>query len=312
MAGANRPFIFRFFFDSKDAKKGADEVADSLEGIGDALDGVSAQVDKGMDAVERRMHRGADEIGKSTEKIKDETKRDVGGVGSELGGEFIQNFGESLSSGDLGSVVFDTLGGALSGLDRLGTRAAKAVMAGFAAVGIGAVVAQSILDGIKERQQEFNDALSSIFDAIDEKTGQVQRKAVIDAALTQLGEGNLAVGQQRAMEMADRLGVSYEDLGSMLAGEVNPQLDAMRQKVLEISQISNDLPGADWILKGIGVNTQAVQDAQRLLELTQQQNGALRTAVRLYETRNALYGATPGTGVGFPGWGAGTRTPSIG
>lgn len=309
MAGGNRPFWFKFFFDAKDAKAGADEIADSLEGIGDVLDGVSQKVDGHLDAVERRFRRSAQNIGESTDKVKKETKGDLAVVGGELGEEFIQNFGESLSSGDIGGVITDTLGGALSGLDRLGSRAAKAVAAGFAGIGIGVIVAQSIVDGIKQRQQEFNDALQGIFDAIDEKTGEVQRKAVIDTALTQLGEGSLAVGQQRAMEMADRLGISYEDLGSMLAGEVNPQLDAVRQSLANILQTTEDMPGGEWVLKGLGINTQAVQDAETLLQLTQQQNGALRTAIRLYERRNDLYGVTGG---GLAGVSAGGLSAQFG
>lgn len=158
MAGANRPFIFRFFFDSKDAKRGADEVADSLDGVGDALDGVSRSVDTEMDRVERRMRQSATTIGTSTEKIKDETKRDFKGLGAEVGettgDEIRENIGEGLRNGDLVGAAGETLTSLTNGLT------GKDGVAAGIGIGIGAAIVMGVIEGIKEDSQRIRDAMN--------------------------------------------------------------------------------------------------------------------------------------------------------
>ena len=154
----NRPIKFEFIADVadylRDVKKmevSTDDIAEALIGVTESSDDLERKLSRAMrDAAKDTdvLERAVKGIPKATDDAADQAVRDFDRLGdsardagSEVGDEFRQNLGESLSSGNMEDLVQDTLGGLVAGLKGpMGI--AFAGIAGIAALAFGQIKAK--------------------------------------------------------------------------------------------------------------------------------------------------------------------------
>ena len=199
-------------------------LADTL-GFRRGTDDMTRALDDAAQATERDTRHMADafrtagqKIDRSTKDIGRDTKLSMKDAGKEAGGEFIQNMGEGIGSGqaNLTDTVLGTIGGVAPALGAAGV-----------GIAIGATAALGIINGITAQQQKVKEAATDLFEAM--------RQGIVDAAAREsllekaLGVDNMYDAMGKARTQAERLGVPVKDVLSYLesAGRVaTPALQA--------------------------------------------------------------------------------------
>lgn len=159
MASGNRPIEFTFIADVakylREVKKmevSTEDVADALVATTNSADDLERKLSKAMRAAEQDtegLERAIKDLPDASRNAARKIDKDMADVeqsmadaGKESAQEFKQNLGESLSSGDLSSIVQDTAGGLVSGLS--GPLAgAAAALAGVASLAFGRLQEQA-------------------------------------------------------------------------------------------------------------------------------------------------------------------------
>lgn len=268
MAG---PISINILSNVREAVRGVDDVADTLEDAHDALrdltkEGDSAsdrltddfrkiqrQTDKTSDELRGKFRQAYRDIKKSSDDTADDvvrSQRRMGEQSAEVGQEIRQNLGEGIANaarGDfegLADVIGDTFGGAVAGIGGIGT----AALGVAGALGIGAIVAAFNL--ADEARQKLQERASDLANAYIEAGSNVLDAMTIATRATEF----LADPEKRkeTERLSEVLGISMADAARTLAGDMN-SLNAANEIVksneeerLELMQESANYMSGDY------------------------------------------------------------------
>jgi hypothetical protein len=277
-----------------------DDVAEALVAVSNSSDDLERKLSKAMrdaaadtEVLERAIKQipdatgiaatqakaDFDRIGRSAKDAGDDTKKNMGKAGSEAGSEFASNLGESLSSGDISGLVGDTLGGLVSG-------------AGGAALAAGSALAAVVWNAFKSNQEARRAGTQAIFDAFDEVTGELDKRALLRKSFEELGGGDLTAGLRDAADYTEALGISMGEFSQLITGQVNPTTDAIRQNILDVQEATEKQVTAQGYVTTEQMNT--LEAAKETLGTTDLQRANLGDALTAQE---AWTEATKATGV---------------
>lgn len=274
----NRPVDFKFTSDVVALLNGLGKAELSVEDLEQAfvtasnssadlerkINRATREAEKDVENLERAVRDlpratddAADAATRDFERIGDEAKE----TGKEAGQEFTQNLGSALASGDIGSVVQETLGGLVSGIS-------GATGAVVGAVGGLALAAWSVLKAESEKQKR---ELADLFDITDLITGAIDKTALMEEAYKDLGGGDLQTGLDKVKELSETLGISIGDVTAMLTGETTPAIAGMVGHLRD----SNRELNTSWITnKNISAEDRKIIDAQQIILDQHEQNKA--------------------------------------
>jgi len=234
-----------------DVEKSLDDISSDLKQAGDDADKFERDFSDAMRDAERAADKAGDNISRD---FKTKTKDGFGETGKEASQEFKQNLGESLASGDVSSIVQDTLGGLVSGLS--GPLAgAAATLAGLATLAFSSVQKEA------EQLKEFTESLASTLQGLYEQGIMTADKLEKLQAFNQFLEDQA----DTIDDLSDKFGVagiaSETYLTSLFQG--GPALALQREELEKIMEQSNTLYVTN---RGIqGVQSDQYLAAERLL-----------------------------------------------
>ena len=174
---AGRPIVIEFASNVRDFLRGTRDVERSTEDIGDSLKDASRDSERFEREFRDSMKDAERQAGKTSRNIEqdfDKTPGKLGEIGEDAGGEFVQNIGEAVSSGDVGGLIEGTLGGIVSGL--------KGPM-GLAAAGLAgvAVLAFQKVRDEAEALNAFYESWQESFLGLVYATGDALTAAAVEA-----------------------------------------------------------------------------------------------------------------------------------
>lgn len=232
-------------------------------------------LERAVDGVRTSSDRMGDEAGKAFRRVGD----DAADAGAEVAGEFRQNFGEALSSGNLEDIVGDTLGGLVASMS--GPWAAPAVA--------GAALAAFLWNGFQKNEEAKRAAVEGVWEAMDEVTGLIDQRERTDAFLRDYGkDGSITDGLRRVREEAERLGVDMEVFAQMLTGQVTPATQAMREELDREYQVLMERAYASGL--AATADRGRVDLLADVIKETDKQRTATDQAREAYETYNTILG----------------------
>lgn len=178
----------------------------------------------------REMARDVDTSGQHIDRtvteVDHDTRAKLGDTGKEAGNEFVQNLGESVSSGDLSSIAQDTAGGLASTFGMAGP-----IGVAFAGLATGASL---IFAGIQAHAQKVSEATSAAFDDLISASDKESKFRNQVTALY----GDFQGGIVELGKLAEQTGVPMQDIADALTGG-----GRAAQKLQE--QIRLAIPGTD-------------------------------------------------------------------
>ena len=205
-----------FLRGSKDVERATEDIADELKDAGRDAERFEREFRESM----RDAEKAADKTARNAERDFDRMGDEMGEVGSEAGDEFKQNLSESLSSGDVDSLVQDTLGGVISGLS------------GFAAVGATAVagVAALVFNEMQEQAEKAAAlaestvaSIDGLYDVIDQRWTQAKANQQVQTFL----EENKALLAE-IEPFARNIGIDFDNWAVQLSGATGQHEQALR------------------------------------------------------------------------------------
>lgn len=298
--------LVKFLADTLGFRRGTDDMVDALE---DAARSTDRQTDRMATA----FRDAGTKINRSTDKIGHDAKTGMREAGTEASGEFIQNLGEGIGSGqpDIKDAVLGTIGGI-----------APALGAAGAVIAVGASAALAIIGGIQAQQEKVRAAGRDLFEAM--RDGIVDASAREDLLEKALGVDNMYDAIGKARTQAERLKVPVNDVlayiesaGRVATPALNAALAKANERVSSVSTkagtVNNALTDAgqaardlkDWAkftgdawsdaADAAAPFTQQMKDAAYYAKLAQQRGAALASyAAAQYAAGNPAYGGTPG------------------
>ena len=258
--------------DSRQAQKAVKDVGEALEAVGDSLDDVVKDSDRGTERMERDFREMAREVKRESRAAYDAVKKDAReaadaseDAATEVKQEIKQNLSEVASSfqGDLSSLQ-DLVQGTLGGLASMGGPIAAAAAAG--AIGVGFISAA--LGNAEEKQKALEEAASDWADAYIEAGGRI-----ITAAQQIAIYNEIATDPERYKEAeknAELWGVSLGVALNAMAGntwaidEAQASLNARHEKFA--AQLGDNNQQVLDQSKAIGGWRRAIQDGQDALD----------------------------------------------
>lgn len=298
--------LVKFLADTLGFRRGTDDMVDALE---DAARSTDRQTDRMATA----FRDAGTKINRSTDKIGHDAKAGMREAGTEASGEFIQNLGEGIGSGqpDIKDAVLGTIGGI-----------APALGAAGAVIAVGASAALAIIGGIQAQQEKVKAAGRDLFDAMRE--GIVDASAREDLLEKALGVDNMYDAIGKARDQATRLKVPVGDVLAYLesAGRVaTPALTAalaksdervagvstkagnVRGSLSDAAVAAGELKDQAGFVAGawqdaadaMAPMTRQAQEISRALTIASQRGKELASyAAAQYAAGNPAYGGSPG------------------
>lgn len=203
--------LVKFLADTLGFRRGTDDMTR-------ALDDAARATEQDTEHMARAFRDAGRKIDRTTRDVGDGAKLTMKDAGKEAGGEFIQNLGEGIGSGQAN--LTDTVLGTIGGI-------APALGAAGVGVAVGATAALGIINGITAQNAKVKQAASDLFDAM--------RQGIIDAAAREdllqkaLGVDNMYDAMAKVRDQAQTLGAPVQDVLTYLdtAGRVTtPALEA--------------------------------------------------------------------------------------
>lgn len=259
----NRPIDFKFTSDVVRLLNGLDKAELSVEDLEQAFVEASnssadlerkiakatREAEQDVEKLERAIKDLPDATGDAARKIDADMDRvgdSFGDAGQEASQEFKQNLGESLSSGDLSSIIQDTAGGLVSGLSGplsiLAAGVAGVTALAFAEVkkqaeelagfteSLGGVIRSLYDQGVKTRDalrtlEAFNTFLDEQADKIQDLEDDWRTTGLSqDDYLTSIFEGGAALDAQR-----DKILAVIAATEAQAASAEGPTLESLKQ-----------------------------------------------------------------------------------
>lgn len=277
-----------FLANERGLVRGADNAAEALEEVSDALDDVARDSQRSADKMEteyRNAARGVDQSNErlersfkelaasskqSTSKIGDDldagTRRGTVAAGKsveEFSSEAKQNIAETFSSfrgdaTDFAQIVQDTLGGLAGSLE--GLPAVAAVAAGAAGLGLILGAVEKGTADSAAWKQEVADLTLSMIDAGN--TGSASLDTVLDKLRKLATTGDDAgVTLDKLDRLASKSGSSFEDVAQAYAGNteaLEAQVDAGKKR---LDQLKQEEPLQVAVGRGRDIANKAQQEA---------------------------------------------------
>jgi predicted nucleic acid-binding Zn-ribbon protein len=233
----NRPISFEFLADVSNFLRETKKVEVSVDDLADAF----VQTTSDSDELERKLaqamraskqdvdtlERAVKDVGKASDTVADSAAHDFSRIGDEaadagreVGDEFKQNLGESLSSGDLSGLLSDTLGGLV------GSLSGPIGIAAAGVAGAAALVFNAVKQSWEETQQAISDSASSLWsttlaqlgDQIGQVTAQVSATVLVQQELSRLWQDS-PDNMAKLVEQAELLGINSNDVLPARAGD---------------------------------------------------------------------------------------------
>jgi len=244
----SRPIEFRFLSDVADFLRDTKKVEVTVDDLADALNAVSkdapdlerklarAMREAGKDAesLERALKdvgkagdtagdKMGDSISKGAKKAGDSAEKELGDGGRRAGESFMSNLGEGVGQG--GGSVQDLIAGTLGDLVQDASGPVGA------AVAAGAVLGTLVWQSFAAQKEAEKLATANVFEAFDEITGELDRRALLRTSFAELGGGELSQGLQDAARYAKATGLSMGEIADLITGEITPGTDEMRRNL---------------------------------------------------------------------------------
>jgi uncharacterized protein with PIN domain len=237
---AEKPIRFEFVAEVAQYLRDTKKVAVSTEDIADALLSVTnssedlerklsramREVDKDVDTLQRSIR----DLPKATKAAADAADKDFGKIGDdardagrEVGDEFRQNLGESLSSGSMEDLVSDTLGGIVGSM--------KGPL-GLAAAGVAGVGAL-IFNQLKKDWETTATALKNTAQGLVDMQIEVGRQLLYNTERQQVMSDLVKQDPEfwaKTREVAEQLGLTLQDVGDAILGGQDA-MDALKGKL---------------------------------------------------------------------------------
>lgn len=298
--------LVKFLADTLGFRRGTDDMERAL---GDAARSTDRDTKHMADA----FRTAGQKIKKSTQDVGKDTKVGMKDAGKEAGGEFIQNLGEGIGSGqaNLTDAVLGTIGGIAPALGAAGV-----------GVAVGATAALGIINGITAQNAKVRQAAADLFDAMRQGiVDQAAKESLLEKAL---GVDNMYDAMAKVTEQARRLGAPVKDVLTYLdtGGRVTtPALTAaLKAAAVQTQAVSTKAGGVHNALSDAGIAakeledqadftagawkraadaaqpfTQQMKDAAYYAKLASDRGKAFADyAARQYAAGNPAYGGAPG------------------
>lgn len=263
-----------FVADVRKFISGTDRIEDSLDDVADSLDKLTAE----GDAVERQLESNfrdiaADartqfrKVGKAADDGFDQVRRSgkAAEAGREVGGEFAQNFGESVRSGDPAGALVETV-------TSLGPAFGAAGVALAAAFGIG----KALVDEANKSKARLKAAGKTAFNAL--RDGVIEAQEQEDTLVDVLGADDIADAMKRAKKEAKNLGVATSDVVAFIVsgGRVaTPALTAALARAdAETAKLKGNADAAEGNLSAAATSAGNVRKAAELTTTAYEEAGS--------------------------------------
>jgi hypothetical protein len=216
-----RPIVVEWAANVRDFLKGTGQVEKSVEDVAKELKDATKESGRFEDrftADMRKAERSADRAAKNIEDDFARAPGKLGEFGSEAGDEFMQNLGESVSSGDVEGLLAGVAGGLVGGLS--GPLA-------FAAGAIGAVaigVFQKTKEETERLQEEIKERVDTMFSAFLDGAVNFQGQwddLQLQERVKDLLDSMSAEEIEEARSAAETLGVPWETMIEAIAGDTD-------------------------------------------------------------------------------------------
>ena len=215
----NKPINFEFTSDTDKYEKGLKDAERATRKLGDDIEDLPDSSGKAARGIKSDM-----------DKVEDE----MADAGKEGAQEFKSNLGESLASGDLSTILQDTMGGLVSGLS--GPLAgAAAVFAGVAALGF---------QQVQKKAEEVAAATESIMGLMRDRFGMIEAemdKAFKRGQLKEFVTENIDLFQKLTPQL-ERMGVGADEYSSAML-EGGAAAKAMEERIRGILQAHTTMEG---------------------------------------------------------------------
>jgi hypothetical protein len=228
--------VAQYLRDTKKLEVSTEDIADALNATTKDAQELERKLGKAMKSAEKdteSLERVLRDLPKATgaaAKAADDDFRKIGDdardAGREVGEEFRQNLGESLSSGSMEDLVSDTLGGIVGSM--------KGPL-GLAAAGVAGVGAL-IFNRLKEDWQATTEAMKSAAQGLVDTQIEVGRQLLFNAERQQAMQDLVKEDPKLwadIREQAETLGLTLEDVGDAIFGS-KEETAAFKQRLMEV------------------------------------------------------------------------------
>ena len=298
--------LVKFLADTLGFRRGTDDMTRALDDAARATERDTKHMSDAFRTAGTKIHA-------TTKDVGDGTKLTMKDAGKEAGGEFIQNMGEGIGSGQAN--LTDTVLGTIGGI-------APALGAAGVGVAVGATAALGIINGITAQNAKVKQAAMDLFDAMRQGIiDQAAKESLLEKAL---GVDNMYDAMAKVTEQARRLGAPVKDVLTYLdsAGRVTtPALAAaLKAAAVQTQAVSTKAGGVHNALSDAGIAakelrdqgkftadawqtaadaaapfTQEMKDAAYYAKLASQRGKEFADyAARQYAAGNPAYGGAPG------------------
>jgi DNA-binding transcriptional MerR regulator len=282
--------VAQYLRETKKMEVSTEDIADALLHVSNESGDLERKLARAMREAEKdteSLKRVLDELPKSTRKAAqaadDDFKKigdDARDAGREVGDEFRQNLGESLSSGSMEDLVSDTLGGIVGSM--------KGPL-GLAAAGVAGVGAL-IFNKLKEEWQATVEAMGTMAQSLVEKQLEVGRQFLFQQERLEVMRDIIKENPDlwgKIREQAESLGYTLEDVASAMLGGT-AEADAFKKKLQDAVKEGTTLEQGTGRISLTGPASQALQ----LLQLMQQASGATEDANVEFLNMQSLLGVS--------------------
>jgi hypothetical protein len=293
---AEKPIKFEYVAEVAQYLRDTKKLAVSTEDIADALLSVtneSQDLEKKLARAMREAEKDVDTLQRSIRDLPKATKAaadaadddfkkigdDAREAGQEVGEEFRQNLGESLSSGSMEDLVSDTLGGIV------GSMKGPLGLAAAGVAGVGAV----IFNRLKEDWQTTTEAMKNTAQALVDYQIEVGRQLLYNTERQKIMQD--LVKQDPAFwaktrDVAEDLGLTLEDVADAILGgeDAADRLKGQLQRTVEEGRLA----GAEASQYGPKLTPGASKAAELLGYLRQAQDTTKATTDQFWTMESVL------------------------
>lgn len=213
----------------------------------------------------RDIDTAADRIERTTDQVDRDTRESFKETGREAGSEFVQNLGESISSGDLSSIAGDTAGGLASTFGMAGP-----IGLAFAGLATGASL---VFAGIQQRAQRVSDATKSAFEDL---IAAADRESRFRNQVSTLF-GDMQTGIDTLSNLAEKTGVPMRDIADALTGGARSAQRLGEEIRSQIPFTDKQLQNARGVPKA---QLDQIQKARELLKILEDSEQVQRDAAK--------------------------------
>lgn len=208
MAGRGRGVVLDFIANVTPFRRGTQQAEDALDDFGDSLTQVARDGDQAADKLERSFKDTARAVNQVGDNVRAEGSK-IGTVGSEIGEEFSQNFGEAVRSGNPAEAITETF-----------TSLGPAFGIAGLAVAAGAGIVNGVLQGIADAKERLRKAGLDMYEALqDGFLDAAEKKIQLTAAL---GVDEYEDALDKVARLASETGVSTREIAQYLQDGTDP------------------------------------------------------------------------------------------